>query len=781
MTTYDDNVSPGFVHPFRHNNSIYNSSIATSASASTASVWSDTSSHSSQSSDLSSQTSDDGFTSGTSSDGESCDSYCGASKTKPSARALTLQQHAQQLPAAAPAELRKNPRRTAAGANGRPCPPTLFRQEERKNSFVDNLVGRSPHYSPSSQPSLDPLSRLSRLSLLSPHSPLLSSSPILITSLPLCADSSTQIVEAIWPTSSTVCRNEAGRRDVLPLRMFIQETLRRSRTSYSTLQVALYYLVLIKPRIPSQTFVTEQVDDRLSTQALQCGRRMFLAALILASKYLQDRNYSARAWSKISGLATHEINQNEMAFLYAVNWKLHICDDVFRRWTDIVLKHTPPSMPPSGGAGLASASSLLVAQQQESWRHIILGLDTDLTNIEELIASSKSAAATVTAPQMMPRRCSFASTKTWPQSLVQQQQQEVSSPSPMVMEPSLASTPVPPLSYTPARWAPSMGLLPTPRLTPQVTGSGLCTPAVGASAVPTPVTATAIPFRRGSASSMSMAMSQATSVTATHFLDRPPTSASSTSSCLMSSPQSYCPARRSSLANSISTASSPESMVSDTSRSSRSSSISSASSMSCGLLASAPAHPASSLKMSGAPPRFRAGLRTSGSSERLTTCSRPTVPSVPEDQSVFDSSSPLDSYTGPVGKPKGYGYWASSYDGQAVAGRKRQVDDMVATDAASDAARTLQELHSFGGASGYVDATSAPLQDNVRDLLRGAKSSWPNTLVRSRAFVSESNLQQQQPRKRVCCAAEVASASAAAQQSQPGLGLRGGMWQSILN
>lgn len=142
---------------------------------------------------------------------------------------------------------------------------------------------------------------------------------------PLCAlDSSTQIVEAIWPTSSVLCREETRSSSVLPLRTFIQETLRRSRTSYSTLQVALYYLVLIKDHLPERDFTMEQTDDCHASRALQCGRRMFLAALILASKYLQDRNYSARAWSKISGLATHEINQNEMAFLLTVNWNLHI-------------------------------------------------------------------------------------------------------------------------------------------------------------------------------------------------------------------------------------------------------------------------------------------------------------------------------------------------------------------------------------------------------------------------------------------------------------------------
>ncbi|KAI9219989.1 hypothetical protein BC828DRAFT_333530, partial [Blastocladiella britannica] len=45
-----------------------------------------------------------------------------------------------------------------------------------------------------------------------------------------------------------------------------------------------------------------------------CGRRLFLTSLILASKYLQDKNYSSRAWARISGLSALEINRNERAF-----------------------------------------------------------------------------------------------------------------------------------------------------------------------------------------------------------------------------------------------------------------------------------------------------------------------------------------------------------------------------------------------------------------------------------------------------------------------------------
>ena len=160
------------------------------------------------------------------------------------------------------------------------------------------------------------------------------------------------------------------------MRTFIQETLRRSRTSYSTLQVALYYLIVIRPHIPKGDFSDLSVEKAQERRALQCGRRMFLAALILASKYLQDRNFSARAWSRISGLQTAEININEFAFLDAVNWRLHISDTNFQRWTDLVVKHT------SGGATSDEA-------RKSEWSKLILTLTPELT-VEGIKVSEKA-------------------------------------------------------------------------------------------------------------------------------------------------------------------------------------------------------------------------------------------------------------------------------------------------------------------------------------------------------------------------------------------------------
>jgi len=539
---------------------------------------------------------------------------------------------------------------------------------------------------------------------------------------------------------------------VLPLRTFIQETLRRSRTSYSTLQVALYYLILIKPHVPKHDFTMEQPDDRQSCRALQCGRRMFLAALILASKYLQDRNYSARAWSKISGLNTQEINQNEIAFLLSVNWKLHIADDVFQRWTEIVLKYTPPPSPPSPGG-----VSQTWTQAAADWKRIILKLNPDLTNVEGLLpipatASSRASDLSITSPRSilnMPTEnpCDAADVTPTPKSYS----------TPTIMEPALTTV------YTPGRLAPAMGMLPTPRLTPQP--SGFCTPAASAASQ-----------LLGKSGSMCLAMAQANNVAATQYLDRIPVS-------VTSSPQSYLCTRRSSLANSVSTTSSPESLISDSSRLSRSSSISSVSSLASATLSS------SKLSVTS---RFRAAKLCS---ERLSL--RPTVSSVPEDY-VDDqcfTSSPESFYTGPVGK------LGEMCLDNPVARREREMEDM-ARDADSDAARVLQDLHNHdlsanttptpraGSKRSRPTSMDNTLQENVRDMLTGhytAQPTWPNTLVRTRGIVSESYLQVPArvdlpgARKRVCCSTEAADGYEAT-SVHPAIGIRGpGMWDGILN
>ncbi|CDO54666.1 similar to Saccharomyces cerevisiae YHR071W PCL5 Cyclin, interacts with and phosphorylated by Pho85p cyclin-dependent kinase (Cdk) [Geotrichum candidum] len=151
-------------------------------------------------------------------------------------------------------------------------------------------------------------------------------------------DSAAIIIETVWPSSTD---SQCYIRQVLSLKTFVQETLRRSRTSYSTLQLALYYIIRIKSYIYDQRAYNRRIGNVVKKGdklRLRCGRRAFLSALMIASKYVQDRNYSIRAWSKISGLPVDELCENEQIFLSAMNWNAHVQYNIYERWSSVLFE-----------------------------------------------------------------------------------------------------------------------------------------------------------------------------------------------------------------------------------------------------------------------------------------------------------------------------------------------------------------------------------------------------------------------------------------------------------
>ncbi|TIA93658.1 hypothetical protein E3P99_00081 [Wallemia hederae] len=122
----------------------------------------------------------------------------------------------------------------------------------------------------------------------------------------------------------------------LPLKYFIRETLRRSKTSSHILQVALFYLFKIRDKVKCRRVEAAELlcGNQVETceDSLLCGRRTFLSALILSNKYLSERNYSNRAWSRMSGLTASEISSNERAFLILIGYDLNVSESTWKRW-----------------------------------------------------------------------------------------------------------------------------------------------------------------------------------------------------------------------------------------------------------------------------------------------------------------------------------------------------------------------------------------------------------------------------------------------------------------
>ncbi|KAH9054199.1 hypothetical protein EDB87DRAFT_1568567 [Lactarius vividus] len=207
-------------------------------------------------------------------------------------------------------------------------------------------------------------------------------------------------------THTDLSSAEQARINATPLKTFVHEVLRRSRTSCSVLQTALCYIEALRSKIPELVrqeqsgegirgevdqsarvifsddprlqesskevsideiidpvhLVGSENDDAPRTvrmmddnsltvsssqsgsdaekkvrlhpedlpslpplpSPLLCPRRAFLASLILASKFMQDKCYSNRAWAKLAGLPAREIGRCERALGEALGWRLWV-------------------------------------------------------------------------------------------------------------------------------------------------------------------------------------------------------------------------------------------------------------------------------------------------------------------------------------------------------------------------------------------------------------------------------------------------------------------------
>ncbi len=141
--------------------------------------------------------------------------------------------------------------------------------------------------------------------------------------LTFLSDQATTIMLLLYPTSAS---SFASTQPLASLKQFIRDFLKKSKTTFSTLQLALLYLVSIK----NNTIKTSKEDLPI----LQCGRRMFLAALVIASKVLLEPPPKNSAWSKLSGLPLAEINLAERLMLQSLDYKTVISLEEFVEWNN---------------------------------------------------------------------------------------------------------------------------------------------------------------------------------------------------------------------------------------------------------------------------------------------------------------------------------------------------------------------------------------------------------------------------------------------------------------
>ncbi|CAO3619038.1 unnamed protein product [Cunninghamella echinulata] len=140
-------------------------------------------------------------------------------------------------------------------------------------------------------------------------------------------DVSVDIIDSIWP--------QPNHAKVVATRGFIREILKRSKTTYFMLQISLFYIFRVKRVVQSKLRIPT-TERSYSDELMCCGRRMFLASLMVASKYIHDKSYRNKAWADASGLNLKEINASELAFLQMIDYRLYVSKPTFEKWYGVL-------------------------------------------------------------------------------------------------------------------------------------------------------------------------------------------------------------------------------------------------------------------------------------------------------------------------------------------------------------------------------------------------------------------------------------------------------------
>ncbi|KAI8061828.1 uncharacterized protein B0P05DRAFT_556805 [Gilbertella persicaria] len=178
-------------------------------------------------------------------------------------------------------------------------------------------------------------------------------------------DITTLTIRTSWPME--VSTTKEGQ-PVVNTNVFIRHLLKRSRATRSTLQLAIFYLFRIRPHIAKRS----QFDP-----IVKCGRRMFLASLICAHKYLYDNTFTNASWAKISKLPVKEINGAEKALLEMLDYRLHVSHELYQKFESQLreaVPNTPVPMPKK--RALEQYHPIVVKKQKHTSYTTVHGIPT---------------------------------------------------------------------------------------------------------------------------------------------------------------------------------------------------------------------------------------------------------------------------------------------------------------------------------------------------------------------------------------------------------------------
>ncbi|CAN6235861.1 unnamed protein product [Urochloa humidicola] len=109
----------------------------------------------------------------------------------------------------------------------------------------------------------------------------------------------------------------------MSLRAFLERFSRYARVSPAVYVVAYAYLDRLR---------RGGAGGRVVRVVRANAQRLLTAAILVASKFVEDRNYSNSHFAAVGGLAAAELAALELDFLFLMEFRLNVCTTVFRSY-----------------------------------------------------------------------------------------------------------------------------------------------------------------------------------------------------------------------------------------------------------------------------------------------------------------------------------------------------------------------------------------------------------------------------------------------------------------
>ncbi|OTB09639.1 hypothetical protein M426DRAFT_18272 [Hypoxylon sp. CI-4A] len=191
------------------------------------------------------------------------------------------------------------------------------------------------------------------------------------------------------PSPKAVSCDDSG----LPtLEEFITQLVRSSNVQVPTLMSTLVYLTRLKSRLQPMA------------KGLRCTtHRIFLAALILAAKYLNDSSPKNKHWANYShmgangysfGFSRTEVNLMEKQLLFLLEWELRISEEDLYRELDLFLAPIRDTIDASHARRMQRKNLRKQQQEAEEWAAARLAAQLPTPSSSRGTSQSRSRQAT---------------------------------------------------------------------------------------------------------------------------------------------------------------------------------------------------------------------------------------------------------------------------------------------------------------------------------------------------------------------------------------------------